>query len=179
MNTTLVVAGGCFWCVEHDMRKAPGVVAVVSGYSGGDGGTPSYENHEGYREAVRVEYDTTLTTYKKLLQYFIDHIDPTDAEGQFADKGESYQTAIFFETAEEQTVAEQVIEELNASGVYELPSAVALLPRKPFYTAEEYHQDYASKNELRYELYRLHSGREGFVQNTCTIREEKHIQWSE
>lgn len=179
MTKTLILAGGCFWCVEHDMRQASGVISATSGYSGGETFTPSYNDHEGHREAVLVAYDATQTSYKKLLQYFIDHINPTDEEGQFDDKGESYQPAIFCENAEERDIVKSLIEELNVSGVYELPSAVSILERKPFYKAEEYHQNYAEKNETQYGLYRLQSGREDFVQNTCDIREEKNIVWGE
>jgi methionine-S-sulfoxide reductase len=179
MTKTLVLAGGCFWCVEHDMRKAKGVISVTSGYSGGIIGSPTYEDHEGHREAVLVSYNSEQTSYKKLLQYFIDHIDPTDSDGQFADKGESYRSVIFCETPEERDIAKSIIEELNTSGVYDTPSKVLILERKPFYKAEEYHQNYAEKNETQYGLYRLRSGREDFVQNTCEIREEKHIQWKE
>jgi len=178
MTKTLILAGGCFWCVEHDMRTAQGAVSVISGYSGGDTSMPTYEDHSGHKEVILVEYDASQTSYKKLLQYFIDHIDPTDAGGQFADRGDSYQSAIFCENEEELQIAKQVIDELNTSGVYESPSKVQILPRKPFYKAEEYHQNYAEKNETHYGLYRLRSGREEFVQNTCAIRDEKHIQWS-
>ncbi len=179
MTKTLILAGGCFWCIEHDMRRAPGVISVTSGYSGGNTGSPTYDDHEGHREVVLIEYNATQTSYKKLLQYFIDHIDPTDGEGQFTDIGESYTPAIFCENEEERDIAKSVIDELNTSGVYEVPSAVEILLRKPFYKAEEYHQNYAEKNETQYGLFRLGSGREEFVQNTCEIREEKHIVWSE
>lgn len=179
MTKTLVLAGGCFWCIESDMRKAPGVITAISGYSGGETFTPNYQDHSGHYEAVLIEYDATVTSYKKLLQYFIDHIDPTDGEGQFADKGKSYRAAIFCENANERDIAKSVIEELNNSGVYSTPSKVLILERKPFYKAEEYHQNYAEKNETQYGLYRLRSGREDFVQNICEIREGKHIQWSE
>ncbi len=179
MTKTLILAGGCFWCVEHDMRQAPGVITVVSGYSGGDIGLPTYEDHEGHREVVLVEYDAIQTSYKKLLQYFIDHIDPTDKGGQFGDRGLSYHPAIFCENEEERDIAKRVIDELDASGVYDSPATVEILLRKPFYKAEEYHQNYAEKNETQYGLYRLRSGREDFVQNTCEIREEKNIHWSE
>lgn len=179
MTKTLILAGGCFWCLEHDMRQAVGVISVTSGYSGGESFNSTYEDHEGHREVVLVAYDATVTSYKKLLQYFIDHIDPTDKEGQFADRGKSYRPAIFCETAEERDVAKSVIEELNMSHVYEVPASVDILLRKPFYKAEEYHQNYAEKNETQYGLYRLQSGREDFIQNTCEIREEKNISWSE
>lgn len=178
MTKTLILAGGCFWCVEHDLRHAPGVITVVSGYSGGDIGSPTYTDHEGHREVVLVEYDTSQTSYKKLLQYFIDHIDPTDGAGQFADRGPSYSPAIYCENEEERDIAKNVIDELNNSGVYESPVSVEILVRKPFYKAEEYHQNYAVKNETQYGLYRLRSGREEFVQNTCEVRDEKKIHWS-
>jgi methionine-S-sulfoxide reductase len=128
---------------------------------------------------VFVEYDDTVTSYKKLLQYFIDHIDPTDAGGQFGDRGEAYKTAIYFDIDDEKKIAEGVLRELNNSHVYEKQASVDILERKVFYKAEEYHQEYADKNPLRYQLYRQGSGREGFVNKTCQIREEKHINWSE
>lgn len=179
MIKSIILAGGCFWCVEHDLRNAPGVISVTSGYSGGESTSPTYENHVGHREVVSVEYDDSKTSYKKLLQFFIDHIDPTDDGGQFGDRGGSYKTAIFFENEEERNVAEAVIHELNESHVYDQPSQIEVLERKPFYKAEEYHQNYADKNPMHYSLYRSGSGREEFVNNTCKIREEKHIVWSE
>jgi methionine-S-sulfoxide reductase len=178
MTKTAILAGGCFWCVEHDMHNALGVLTVLSGYTGGDDTTPTYEEHIGHREAIEVHYDSEVTSYKSLLQYFIDHIDPTDAGGQFGDRGESYLTAIYYENDEEKTIAEGVIKELDDSHVYNSPSAVQILKRRPFYKAEEYHQNYADKNPLRYNLYRTGSGREGFINKTCQIREEKHISWS-
>ncbi|MEN9337690.1 MAG: peptide-methionine (S)-S-oxide reductase MsrA [Candidatus Parcubacteria bacterium] len=178
MIRSLILAGGCFWCVENDLREAPGVVSVTSGYSGGESTDPTYEDHRGHREVVLVEYDDTTTSYKTLLQFFIDHIDPTDTGGQFADRGESYRTAIYYETEEEKNIAEGVLEELDRSGVYEQSHAVDLLPRKQFYQAEEYHQKYAEKNPSHYATYRTGSGREEFVNRTCQIREEKHIIWS-
>ena len=84
---SLILAGGCFWCVEHDLREAPGVTSVTSGYSGGETDSPNYENHTGHKEVVLVKYDEAKTSYKKLLQFFIDHIDPTDNGGQFGDRG--------------------------------------------------------------------------------------------
>lgn len=175
----MYLAGGCFWCVEHDMRTAFGVVSVVSGYCGEGETKPNYENHQGYREAILVEYDDTKTTYKKLLQFFIDHIDPTDNGGQFADRGGSYMSAIYFSNEEEKKIAEGVIEELNNSGVYDKKSVVEILPQKEFFKAEEEHQEFAEKNPEYYARYRRGSGREDFVQRTCQIREEKNIHWSE
>jgi methionine-S-sulfoxide reductase len=175
--------------VKAALSKTPGDIVINMSTSstnevlaksfGGETFTPNYQDHSGHYEAVLIEYDATVTSYKKLLQYFIDHIDPTDGEGQFADKGKSYRAAIFCENANERDIAKSVIEELNNSGVYSTPSKVLILERKPFYKAEEYHQNYAEKNETQYGLYRLRSGREDFVQNICEIREGKHIQWSE
>lgn len=179
MKKSLLVAGGCFWCVEHDVREAFGVVQVISGYSGGDSTNPTYEDHTGHREVVLVEYDDTKTTYKKLLQFFIDHIDPTDTGGQFGDRGESYKTAMYYENDEEQMIARGVLKELQESGVYAQPVTVDIVPRKKFYQAEEYHQNYADKNPVRYSLYRQGSGREDFVNRTCAIRDEKKVIWKE
>jgi methionine-S-sulfoxide reductase len=179
MTQSLLLAGGCFWCVEHDMREAVGVVSVTSGYSGGETTSPTYEDHRGHREVIKVEYDDSKTTYKKLLQYFIDHIDPTDEGGQFGDRGESYMSAIYYENEDEKRIALGVIEELNSSHIYNKPSIVDIIERKVFYKAEEYHQNYAEKNPLRYGLYREGSGRQTFVNKTCQIREEKQLKWSE
>ncbi len=179
MTKSLILAGGCFWCVEHDMREAHGVTSVTSGFSGGEMENPTYKNHNGHREVILVEYDDTRITYKKLLEFFIDHIDPTDNGGQFADRGASYRSAIFYETEAEKIVAEGVINELDRSGVYTVPSVVEILPRKFFYEAEEEHQNYAEKNPTHYNAYRVGSGRENFVNRTCAIREEKHIVWSD
>lgn len=179
MIKSLIVAGGCFWCVEHDLKEAPGVLSVVSGYSGGETNNPTYENHAGHREVVLVEYESEKTSYKKLLQFFIDHIDPTDDGGQFADRGESYKSAIYFENEEEKKIAELVLKELDDSHIYDTPHKVEVLFRKPFYRAEEYHQDYANKNPLHYGMYRAGSGREAFVNRTCQIREEKNVPWKE
>ncbi len=179
MMKKILLAGGCFWCVEHDVRKARGVLSVTSGYSGGDSTNPTYEQHSGHREVVEVLYDDTKTSYKKLLQFFIDHIDPTDNGGQFGDRGESYKTAIFYENDVEKEIAKQVLEELNESHIYSVPAQVEMLPQKPFYKAEEYHQAYSEKNPTHYNLYRVGSGREGFVNRTCQIREEKKIEWKE
>jgi methionine-S-sulfoxide reductase len=178
MTRSVILAGGCFWCVEHDLREAQGVLSVTSGYSGGESTDPTYENHTGHREVVLVEFDDSKTTFKKVLQFFIDHIDPTDDGGQFGDRGESYKTAIFYETEEERKIAEGVLSELDRSHVYDRPSQVELLPRKAFYKAEEYHQNYAEKNQFHYSIYRKGSGREDFVNRTCQIREEKVIPWS-
>ena len=178
MNT-VIFAGGCFWCVEHDLHEALGVISVVSGYCGGTTTNPNYQNHEGHREAVEVTYDPSKTNFKKLTQFFLDHIDPTDPGGQFGDRGGSYQTAIFYSTPEEKEIASALLKEVDESHMYDRPTAVDLLEVKPFYKAEEYHQNYAEKNPEHYARYRKGSGREDFVNRTCAIREEKTIPWKE
>lgn len=168
--------------MEHDLRALEGVLEVVSGYTGGAMAHPRYEDvlteTTGHREAVEITYDPSVLSYQHLLQFFIDHIDPTDPEGQFADRGESYTPAIFYASPEEHDIAEAVLDELDRSGVYAQPHAVSLLPRAPFYPAEAEHQNFAENNPLRYAAYRMGSGREGFVQRTCQIRMDKKISWS-
>ncbi|MFO7570689.1 MAG: peptide-methionine (R)-S-oxide reductase MsrB [Smithellaceae bacterium] len=159
------VAGGCFWCVESDMEKLPGVIEAVSGYTGGAGKNPTYESYArmGYLEAVQVSYDPARLTYEQVIDYFLKHIDPTDAGGQFGDRGPGYRSAIFYATDEEKSTAKKSLERLAASGKFEKPIVTALLPLTEFYPAESYHQDYHRKNPLRYRYYRSGSGREDFI----------------
>src|SRR4030042_6668102 len=107
-------AGGCFWCVESDLEKLPGVINVISGYTGGKGDNPTYETYAkmDYIEAVQIYYDPRKISYEQLLNYFLKHIDPTDAGGQFADRGPGYRTAIFYQNEEEKNIAEQALKEL-------------------------------------------------------------------
>ena len=180
MTNTATFAGGCFWCVEHDLKAIPGVVSAVSGYGGGDTPAPSYNDHGNHREAVQVAYDPSITSFKKLCQFFLDHIDPTDAGGQFYDRGEAYKTAIYYANSDEQIIAESLIKELQDSGLFPGETiAVQVLPWKSFYPAEGYHQDYAEKNPLHYESYAKGSGRVTFVAQTCNAREMKKIQWKD
>lgn len=169
-------AGGCFWCTESDLRKVDGVVDAVSGYAGSEG-APSYENHRGFREAVEISYDESKVTFKKLCQFFLDHIDPTDEGGQFFDRGESYKTAIYFQDEDEKRVAEGLIKELEESKIFDSSIAVQVLPFENFYKAEEYHQKYSSKNPAHYEAYKQGSGRGEFQAKVCAIRDEKRIAW--
>lgn len=184
MNKTAIFAGGCFWCVEHDLREIPGVVTVTSGYSGGHTENPTYaqvcSETTGHREAVEVVYDPDQVSFKKLCQFFLDHIDPTDAGGQFFDRGESYKTAIFYGDDEEKTIAESLLKELEESGLYEGKKIVVdILPKKPFYVAEDYHQNYSEKNPMHYGAYAQGSGRVQFVAQTCEVRDQKKITWKD
>lgn len=181
MNTkTAIFAGGCFWCTEHDLKELPGVVTATSGYSGGTTGDPDYYEHGDHRESVEVAYDPTKVSFKKLCQFFLDHIDPTDPGGQFHDRGSSYKTAIFYENDEEKQIAEGLLQELDKSGLFSpLHISVDVLPRGIFYKGEEYHQNYADKNKEHYQRYAKGSGRVQFVSQTCALRDQKKIVWKD
>ncbi|MFZ4453365.1 peptide-methionine (S)-S-oxide reductase MsrA [Salibacterium aidingense] len=161
-------AGGCFWCMVGPFQELEGVKSVVSGYTGGHTENPTYEevcsDTTGHVEAIQVEYDPKTVTYDQLLQVFWKQIDPTDAGGQFNDRGESYQTAVFYHDDEQKQRAVHAREELDKDGPFSEPIVTPVLPAATFYPAEEYHQDYHKKNKFHYQLYKKGSGREGFIQ---------------
>lgn len=165
---TATFAGGCFWCVESDFEKVPGVVKVISGYTGGFSGNPTYESYgkDGHVEAVQVYYDASKITYEKLLDVFWRHIDPTDAEGQFADRGRSYRSVIFYHDDEQKRSAEKSKDNLVKSGRFAKPVLTEIIKFEKFYEAEGYHQDYYRKNPLRYRFYRNGSGRDQYLKKT-------------
>jgi peptide methionine sulfoxide reductase msrA/msrB len=160
-------AGGCFWCMEPPFEKLEGVKEVISGYTGGHKENPTYKEVSsgttGHVEAVEVIYDPSKITYEKLLDVFWHQIDPTDAGGQFVDRGSSYLSAIFYHNEEQKRLAEQSKAELDASGRFDKPIVTKIRPAGPFYRAEEYHQDYYKKNPIRYKFYRFNSGRDRFL----------------
>lgn len=139
-----VVAGGCFWCVESDFESVPGVSEVVSGYTGGTTENPTYKQvgrgGTGHYEAVQITFDNSKISYAKILEMFFRSVDPTDADGQFCDRGESYRTAIFPLNAEQTTAAEA--EKAKAEKALGQKIVTPILPAKTFYLAEDYHQDY-------------------------------------
>jgi peptide methionine sulfoxide reductase msrA/msrB len=159
------LAGGCFWCVESDFEKAPGVIKVISGYAGGQGENPTYETYArmGYIEAVQVYYDPQKITYEQLLNYFWRHIDPTDGGGQFVDRGPQYRSAIFYQDDVQKRIAEKSKLALEKSGRLGKPVVTDLIKLTKFYPAEEYHQNYHTKNPVRYNYYRYGSGRDKTV----------------
>jgi peptide methionine sulfoxide reductase msrA/msrB len=167
---TATFAGGCFWCMESDFEKVSGVVEAVSGYTGGHKPNPTYEEVSaggtGYAESVQVTYDPSKITYKELLDVFWRHVDPTDAGGQFADRGSQYRTAIFYHDAEQKRIAEESKAQLDKSGRFSKPIVTEIVPLTEFYPAEDYHQDYYRHNPLRYRFYRLGSGRDQFIKST-------------
>jgi peptide methionine sulfoxide reductase msrA/msrB len=161
-------AGGCFWCTESDFEKVPGVVDVISGYTGGDVKNPTYEQvssgSTGHLESVEVHYDPTVITYDGLLIAFWHMVDPTDPDGQFVDRGHQYTTAIFYHDEAQREAAERSKAELAASGRYDKPIVTEIRPAGPFYPAEKYHQDYYKKNPIRYHYYRYRSGRDQYLE---------------
>jgi len=163
-----VFAGGCFWCVEADFEKAEGVIDVISGYAGGDTKSPTYEEvsagQTGHVEAIQVMYDPTQITYEQLLDYFWRHIDPTDAGGQFVDRGSQYRSVIFYADETQRHIAELSKGQLEVAGRFGKPIATEILPLTAFYPAEAYHQDYYKKNPIRYKWYRSGSGRDQFLE---------------
>ena len=165
---TATFAGGCFWCVESDFDTVPGVVETISGYTGGTTANPTYkqvgEGDTGHREAVQIRYDPKQVSYERLLEIFWRSVDPTDGGGQFCDRGESYQTAIFVDNEEEQRLAEAAKAAIDQSMVLDAPVVTPIEPAGEFYPAEDYHQDYYTKNPFRYRFYRFSCGRDSRVQ---------------
>jgi glutaredoxin-like YruB-family protein len=163
-------AGGCFWCMQPPFQQTEGVIEAVSGYAGGSKVNPSYEEVSsgttGHLESVQVTYDPEKVSYEKLLGVFWTQIDPTDPEGQFADKGSQYRTAIFYHDEEQKRVAESSKKKLDDSGKFKKPVATGIRPFTTFYPAEEYHQNYAQKKPREYEQYKKYSGRESFIEKT-------------
>ena len=154
---TAIFAGGCFWSAEHDIENAKGVKDVVVGYSGGASARPTYEDHEGHLEAIKVTYDPAKTSYSLLVAKFFHQIDPTDPNGQICDQGPAYRTAVFVADPAERAAAEavktQVAKELGK------PVATMILPARTFHMGEAYHQDYAKKNPMAYGRYKIGCGR--------------------
>ena len=166
-------AGGCFWCMVKPFDEIEGIISIISGYTGGKLANPTYEqvcsNQTGHLEAVQITFDPDLISYHDLLNMYWTQIDPTDPGGQFYDRGESYQTAIFYHSAEQKRLAEQSKQALEEKGIFNKPIVTDIREAKPFYEAEEYHQDFYKKDPQHYQAYRRGSGRDKFI--------EKH--WSD
>lgn len=166
-RATATFAGGCFWCMESDFEKVDGVLEVISGYMGGHKENPTYEEvslgRTGHVEAVQVIYDPSRVSYEELLEIFWRHMDPTDPDGQFVDRGPQYKTAIFYHDESQRRLAEASRQELQASGRFSKPIVTEILPLKSFYPAEDYHQDFYKKSPVRYHFYRVSSGRDAFL----------------
>jgi len=165
---TAMVAGGCFWCVEADLEKTPGVVDVVSGYAGGSTENPTYDDYGagGHREVVLVTYDPNIISYEDILIVTMKTTDPTDDDGTFADRGDKYSAAFYYETAAERETIEALIDEVNAYGPYDEPLTIDVEARPQFWPAEDFHQDYykGTLSRLKYQYYRRASGRDAFIE---------------
>lgn len=174
-QATAILAGGCFWCVESDFEKLPGVTDVVSGYSGGTSENPTYENYadSGHIEVVQVTYDPTQVSFAGLVEWLIKHSDPTDAEGSFYDRGKQYSPVVYYDNEQEQAAAERVIRAVDELQVYDKPLAIAVAKREQFWPAEDYHQDYHANSLIKYDYYRLKSGRDAFIQKHWGDRAKK------
>ncbi|WP_156289183.1 peptide-methionine (S)-S-oxide reductase MsrA [Oceanobacillus salinisoli] len=170
-------AGGCFWCMVEPFDTRPGIKSVISGYTGGNVENPTYEqvcsNTTGHVEAVQITFDPEVMPYEQLVDTFWQQIDPTDPGGQFNDRGESYQTAIFYHNEKQKEIAEKSKQALDESGKFSKPVVTEILPAKPFYPAEENHQDYYKKQSFHYRLYKKGSGREDFIKETWGINLDK------
>ena len=177
---TATFAGGCFWCTESDFEKVDGVLEVISGYTGGLEENPTYEQVSaggtGHFEAIRVYYDPAKVSYDKLLDVFWRHIDPTDAQGQFVDRGNQYRSAVFYEDESQKTAAEASREALDKSGKFSKPVATMIVKFDRFYPAEAYHQNYYKHNPIRYNFYRANSGRDQFLKKTWKDEKPDHTQ---
>jgi len=164
---TAVFAGGCFWCIESDFEKLDGVSEAVSGYTGGEASTADYKTvsytETGHYEAVEVYYDPDKVSYSELVEFFWRHIDPTNPRGQFCDSGSSYRSAIFYGNAQEKAIVEKSLTNLKKNKPFEGEIVTTIAAAKPFYLAEDYHQDYYKKNPFRYKLYRSGCGRDARV----------------
>ena len=176
----LVLAGGCFWCLEHDLESLKGINFVQSGYSGGNLQNPTYENHEGHQEVVMVNYDSELVDYSDILRLYLRNIDPLDGNGQFCDRGDSYRPVIFFKDVTEESDAKEAL--ISASNELKVPLekiSVELKSKGQFWLAEEYHQDFAEKNELKYKVYRFSCGRDQKLDKLWGDKARSTNLWSE
>ena len=157
-----IFAGGCFWCIESDMDKVPGVTATTSGYSGGTLENPTYPNHEGHREVLKVDFDPSKVSFAQLVDIFFRSVDPTDPGGQFCDRGHAYTTAIYAANDEQKQTAEKA--KTVAQAELGKPIVTPIEMAGPSWAAEDYHQDYYKKNPIRYRYYRSACGRNDRVE---------------
>ncbi|WP_212972116.1 peptide-methionine (S)-S-oxide reductase MsrA [Bacillus sp. J14TS2] len=167
-------AGGCFWCMVKPFDQWDGVERIVSGYSGGTFVNPTYEDvksgETGHYEVVQITFNPKQMPYETLLEIYWQQIDPTDAGGQFHDRGDSYRTAIFYHNETQKTAAEKSKNKLAASGKFNKPIITQIKPAQTFYPAEDFHQDFYKKNKTDYQTDREKSGRDQFIQKHWKLR---------
>ena len=161
-------AGGCFWCMQPAFDRLDGVISTAVGYTGGTTENPTYEQvcsgKTGHAEAIEIVFDPSRISFSRLIEEFWKNIDPTRANGQFADRGTQYRTVVYYHSEDQRQAAEKSKEKLDDSGVFPQRIITGILPAKPFYKAEDHHQEYYLKNPLRYTLYKVGSGREDFLE---------------
>lgn len=169
-------AGGCFWCMVKPFDEQPGIIKVVSGYTGGHTENPTYEEvcseTTGHAEAVQITFDPNVYPYEKLLELYWHQIDPTDSGGQFHDRGSSYRTGIFYHNDNQKELAEASKKALEESGRFKKAIVTEIVPASTFYPAEDYHQDYHKKNPAHYKRYRKGSGRQDFIENSWKFKKD-------
>ena len=176
----IILAGGCFWCLEHDLESLNGVNLVESGYSGGDLNNPNYENHNGHQEVVLVNYEPKIISLDELLRHYLRNIDPLDGKGQFCDRGDSYRPVIFYENSNEESKSnDALIFASNELGVPIDKIKVEIKSKGKFWLAEDYHQNYADNNELKYKFYRYSCGRDKRLDQLWGKNARKGNEWSE
>ncbi len=176
----VILAGGCFWCLEHDLESLDGINSVKSGYSGGDLQNPTYDNHSGHQEVVLVDYDSKSVSLPEILRLYLRNVDPLDGEGQFCDRGDSYRPVIFFNDSKEENEAKSAL--VNASKELGVPLEkiyVELKSKNQFWLAEDYHQNFADRNELKYKFYRFSCGRDQRLDNLWGDKARSIDLWSE
>lgn len=178
------LAGGCFWCMVHPFENLDGVLLVKSGYTGGHMKNPSYKDvisgKTGHVEAVQIIFDPSKTTYSEILDLFWRQIDPTDPGGQFVDRGDQYETAIFYHSEAQKLAVFESRDLLERSGTYDNPIVTEIRPFSRFYEAEAYHQDYHKKNPMGYRQYRIGSGRDRYLSQIWKVKSPKPAasQWA-
>ena len=176
----IILAGGCFWCLEHDLENLEGVDFVKSGYSGGDLNNPNYENHNGHQEVVLVNYDPKKVTLEEILRLFLRNIDPLDGKGQFCDRGDSYRPVIFYQNSTEENQSINAL--INASRELKVPIEeikVEIKSKSKFWLAEDYHQNFADNNEFKYKFYRYSCGRDKRLDQLWGVNSKTNKEWSE
>jgi len=164
---TIVLAGGCFWCIESDYEKLDGIIKAISGYSGGQTTNPTYQQvssgTSGHIEVVELTYNSEIISYEKILDYFWHHIDPTRDDGQFCDRGPQYRPAIFYKNEKEKEAILKSARHIEKTKTFDAPLKVEFIPQATFWPAEEYHQDYYKKSPIRYKYYRFSCRRDARV----------------
>ncbi|GLB46858.1 peptide methionine sulfoxide reductase MsrA [Philodulcilactobacillus myokoensis] len=168
MKDTAIFAGGCFWCMVKPFDEVPGIEKVISGYTGGHVKNPTYEQvcsgTTGHTEAVKIVFDSDKMSYKHLVDIYWRQTDPTDAMGQFQDRGDSYRPVIYVKNDEQRKIAEASKKKLQNSGMFDEPIVTKIEDAKPFYPAEDYHQGFYKKNPLRFQMEEM-GGRSNFIKN--------------